>query len=144
MGMGDGSVVVQASNVLDNYTYILFDDTSRTSGVTFRCSTGLGPTGTTTNSDLGDIYFNNMALSDDVCNNGFIQPRGAVSLAPGIYNVFVCGTITISSEGIYTCTLRNSSMMDQSVSIGLYFSVRSEYFVMSDHFVKYISLQLLQ
>ena len=125
MGMGDGSVAVQASNVLDDYTYILFDDTTRTSGVTFRCSTGLGPTGNVTNSDLGDIYFNNMALSDGVCN-GFIQPGGAGSGAPGIYNVLVCGTITISSEGIYTCTLRNSSMMDQSVRIGLYFSVRSE------------------
>ena len=140
MGMGDGSTVVQVSNVLDDYTYILFDDTTRTNGMIFRCCTGLGPTGSMTNSDLGDIYFNNMALSDGVCNNGFIQPGGAGLGIPGIYNVFVCGMITISSEGIYTCTLRNSSMMDQSVSIGLYFSVRSKYFIMSDHFVKYISL----
>ena len=125
MGMGDGSLIVRASNVLDDYTYILFDYTTRTSGITFRCTTGLGPTGTTTNSDLGDIYFNNMALSDGVCN-GFIRPVGAGLGVPGTYNVFVCGTFTISSEGIYTCTLRNSSMMDQSVSIGLYFSVRSE------------------
>ena len=124
--MGDGSVTVRASNVLDDYTYILYDDTTRTTGITFRCTTGLGPTGTTTNSDLGDIYFNNMALSDDVCNNGFIRPRASGLAVPGTYNVFVCGTISISSEGIYTCTLRNSSMMDQSVSIGLYFSVRSE------------------
>ena len=142
--MGDGSVSTQASNVLDDYTYILFDDTTRPSGLPFRCSTGLGPTGTMTNNDLGDIYFNNMVLSDGVCNSGFIQSEGGGERVPGTYNVFVCGTITISSEGIYTCTLRNSSLMDQSVSIGLYFSVRSEYFIMSDHFVKYISLQLLQ
>ena len=126
MGMGDGSVTVHTGNVLDDYTYILFDDTTRTSGVTFRCSTGLGPTGNVTNSDLGDIYFNNVALSNGVCNNGFIDPGGASLEIPGTYNVRVCGTITISSEGVYTCTLRNSSMMDQSVSIGLYFSVRSE------------------
>ena len=126
MGMGDGSTFVRASNVLDDYTYILFYDTTRTSGITFRCTTGLGPTGSMTNSDFGGIYFNNMILSDGVCNNGFIRPRASGQGVPGTYNAFVCGTISISSEGIYTCTLRNSSMMDQSVSIGLYFSVRSE------------------
>ena len=126
MGMGDGSITVQASNVLDDYTYILFDGTEQTSGVTFRCSTGLGPTSTMTNDDLGDVYFNNMPLPNGVCN-GFMQVEGSTNLSfPGTYNARVCGTFTIISEGIYTCTLRNSSMMDQSVSIGLYFSVRSE------------------
>ena len=123
--MGDGTRFVQASNVLDDYTYILFDETTPTSGITFRCTTGLGPTSTLTNDDLGDIYFNNMVLSNAVCN-GLIRPNAAGQGVPGTQNVFVCGTITTSSEGVYTCTLRNSSMMDQSVSIGLYFSVRSE------------------
>ena len=144
MGMGDGSITVQTSNVLDDYTYVLFDGTEQTSGITFHCSTGLGPTGNMTNDDLGDVYFNDILLPNGVCN-GFIQAEGSTNLStPGTYNARVCGAFTISSEGIYTCTLRNSSLMDQSVSIGLYFSVRSEYFVISDHFVKYISLQLLQ
>ena len=123
--MGDGSVTVRASNVLDDYTYIRFDGTERTSGLTFRCSTGLGPTGTMTNSDLGGLYFNNMLLPIAMCN-GFMQAEGGGQGVPGTYNARVCGTFTISSEGVYTCTLRNSSLMDQSVSIGLYFSERSE------------------
>ena len=127
MGQGDGTNAVQASNVLDDYTYILLDGSEQTGGILFRCSTGLGPTGSDTNDVIGDLYYNNMPLPDGVCN-GFIQAEGAINVArfPGTYNARVCGLLTTSTEGVYTCTLTNSSMMDQSVRIGLYLSGRSE------------------
>ena len=129
MSQGDGTNAVQASNVLDDYTYILLDDSERDNHLLFRCSTGLGPAGSDTNDVIGDLYYNNMLLPDGVCN-GFMQTEGATDIArfPGTYNVRVCdnGILTTSTEGVYTCILTNSSMMDQSVRIGLYLSGRSE------------------
>ena len=130
MGMGDGTNLVQASNVVNDYSYILLNGSERNNHILFRCFTGLGPTGTDTNNVIGDLYYNNMVLADGVCTSGFIQAEGAGNIArfPGTYNVRVCnsGTLTTSTEGVYTCTLTNSSMMAQSVSIGLYLSGRSE------------------
>ena len=130
MGQGDGTNAVQASNVFDDYTYILLDGSEVNNAILFRCSTGLGPAGSNTNDVIGDLYYNNMPLPDGVCN-GFIQAEGAVDVArfPGTYNARVCddiGKIFNTTEGVYTCTLTNSSIMDQSVRIGLYLSGRSE------------------
>ena len=125
--MGDGTNLPSASNVLDNYTYILVDGSESDNAILFRCVTGLGPSGDNNNDVIGDIYYNNMLLTDEVCN-GFVIAEGAINifLFPGVYETRVCGTLTTGTEGVYTCTLTNSSMMDQSVSIGLYFSGRSE------------------
>ena len=128
MGQGDDTDLVQASNVLDDYTFILLDGSEQDDSILFRCSTGLGPPGNDTNDVIGDLHYNNMPLPDGACN-GFIQAEGAdVSRFPGVYQARVCGngTLNTSAEGVYTCTLTNSSMMDQSVRIGLYLSGRSE------------------
>ena len=126
-GMGDGTNLPRASNVLDDYTYILLDGSEQNNFILFRCATGLGPSGDESNDVIGDIYYNNMALPDGVCS-GVIQAEGTRNLFifPGVYQARTCGTLTTSTEGVYTCTLTNSSMMDQSVSIGIYFSGRSE------------------
>ena len=130
MGQGDGTNLVQASNVLDDYTYIILDGNEVNNQILFRCSTGLGPTGNDNNDVIGDLYYNNKPLPHGVCN-GFVQAEGAVDVQrfPGTYNARVCddiGRVYNSTEGVYTCTLTNSSMMDQSVRIGLYLSGRSE------------------
>ena len=126
-GMGDGTNLVRTSNVLDDYSYVLLDGSEANNAILFRCSTGLGPLGGDTNDVIGDIYYNNMPLTDGVCS-GVIQAEGTgnVRRYPGTYNGRVCGAFTTSTEGVYTCTLTNSSMMSQSVSIGVYFSGRSE------------------
>ena len=128
MGQGDGDNGVVAGNVLDDYTYILLNGSERDNHILFRCSTGLGPAGSNTNDVIGNLYYNNMPLPDGVCN-GFIQAEGVRNVAklPGVYQARVCdnGILTTSTEGVYTCTLTNSSMMDQSVRIGLYLSGRS-------------------
>ena len=127
---GDGTGVVRASNVLGNNSYILFDGIVGTN-IIFRCSTGLGPSGSDTNNDIGDVYYYNMALTDGQCFGGFVQVGGDPNMAryPGVYRVEACSPIlTTSAEGVYTCILRNSSMMNQSLRVGLYFSGRSESF----------------
>ena len=126
-GMGDGTNVPRTSNVLDDYTYILLDGSEANGAILFRCSTGLGPSDNDTNDVIGDIYHNNVLLTDQVCN-GFViaQGVGNVFKLPGVYQARICGTLTTRTEGVYTCTLTNSSMMDQSVSIGAYLSGRSE------------------
>ena len=125
--MGDGTNLVRTSNVLDDYTYILLDGSERSNTILFRCSTGLGPSGDDSNDVIGDMYHNNMLLTDQMCN-GFViaQGSGNTFRFPGVYQARVCGTLTTSTEGVYTCTLTNSSMMDQSVNIGAYLSGRSE------------------
>ena len=130
--MGDGTNVPRTSNVLDDYTYILLDGTEANNAILFRCSTGLGPSGADSNDDIGDMYHNNMLLTNEMCS-GFVTPQGPNDFRfPGVYQARVCGTLTTSTEGVYTCTLTNSSMMDQSVSIGAYLSTRSES-IISDH-----------
>ena len=52
-------------------------------------------------------------------------PGGAVT---GVININQCGAFSTAAEGVYTCTMMNSSMMDQSVRLGIYFSGRSKPF----------------
>ena len=126
-GMGDGSNFPSAANVLDDYTYILIDGSEADNAILFRCATGLGPSGSDSNDGIGDIYYNNVLLTDHICN-GIVTTQGVGNVfnRPGVYQARICGTFTTSTEGVYTCTLTNSSMMPQSVSIGVYFSGRSE------------------
>ena len=96
--------------------------------------TGLCPNGTSNdaNGALGEWYFNgNMIPNSGVheeCGNdnvGAIQARPGLDTA-GVINLRQCDPFTIALEGIYTCTMMNSSMMNQSVRLGVYFSGRSE------------------
>ena len=127
--MGDGTNFPSPANVLDNYTYILIDGSEANNAILFRCATGLGPSGDDSNDVyvIGDMYHNNVLLTDQVCN-GFVIAQGVGNTFrfPGVYQARVCGTLNTSTEGVYTCTFTNSSMIDQSVSIGIYLSGRSE------------------
>ena len=125
------------TDFLTDYSYI---NAPGNGALIARCVTGLGPTGTMddANGDLGGWYFNgtmipnssvNQGCGSPVMNNnpavGAIQARPGVGTA-GVINLRQCDTFTIALEGIYTCTMMNSSMMNQSVRLGVYFSVRSE------------------
>ena len=127
MGMGDGTNLVQASNVLSDYSYILLNGSEQDFEVLFRCATGLGPSESATNNVIGDVYYNDIPLPDGRCN-GFIRPQGVTNVArfPGVYQASVCGALNTTTEGVYTCTLTNSNMMSQSVSIGAYLNGRSK------------------
>ena len=123
--MGDGSINVRASNVLDDYSFIHLNATEKNDYLIFRCVSGLGPSGNNTNNMTGKIFFNNTSLNPSTLNdcNGFVRVTGARNIRnfPGIYNACVCSNrynFTTSVEGIYTCRLLNSSMMYQNMSIG--------------------------
>ena len=126
--------LTDADDFLTDYSYIYASDSPGSGVVLARCATGLGPTSTSinANSELGGWYFNgNMIPNSDVhdeCNRqsvGAIQARPGAATA-GVINLRQCDPFTIALEGIYTCTMMNSSMMNQSVRLGVYFSVRSE------------------
>ena len=123
--MGNGTNNIVTKNVLDNYSVIYLND-NEMSGLLFRCISGLRPNDS--NNEIGDLYFNSRSLTIDTCN-GFVEAqRGNIidGNRHGILNIRLCGNLTTSTEGVYTCRLMNSSMMNQSVSVGVYFSGRSE------------------
>ena len=133
--------LTDADDFLTDYSYVYASDSPGNGAVLARCATGLGPTGTTENAngDLGGWYFNNGTMIpnsgvNQVCgspavNNlpavGAIQARPGFGTA-GVSNLRQCDPFTIALEGIYTCTMMNSSMMNQSIRLGVYFSVRGE------------------
>ena len=122
-----------SANVLTDYSYINARSGDPNGDQIARCVTGLGPTGTgiDANDILGGLYFNGNkipalappALCSD--NSEVIQARLGSSLA-GVFNFHQCGLLTTAAEGVYTCTLMNSSMINESVRFGIYLNGRSE------------------
>ena len=74
----------------DKYTEIKMCDlepfSKIQSNILFCCATGLGPNGDDTNDVIGDMYHNNILLTDQVCN-GFVTAQGVGNVArfPGLY-----------------------------------------------------------
>ena len=119
-----GSNSVGSDNIVNDYSAINVTDTSP--GVLFRCVTGLGPSGDS-NEELGQVSFNGVQISHGLCDGSVVQPRGAdINNIVGVINLQTCTTFTVNEEGVYTCTTRNSSMVDQTVRVGVYLPVRSE------------------
>ena len=112
-------------NALTDYSYINARDGNPTNALLARCMTGLGPSGND-NGVLGGWFFNSNKIPNrGSCSSSIIQPMPGVALA-GAINLFQCRQFTTAVEGIYTCTMMNSSMMDQSVRLGIYLNGRSE------------------
>ena len=119
-----GSNIVGSDNIVDDYSAINVTDTS--SGILFRCVTGLGPSGNS-NEELGQVSFNGVQISHGTCGGRVVQSLGAdITNLVGVINVQTCTTFTVDEEGVYTCTIRNSSMVDQTVRVGVYLPVRSK------------------
>ena len=110
------------ADALTDYSYV----NSATAGFQLaRCLTGLGPSGND-NGVLGGLYFNgNVIPNRDSCDSNSIQPRPGSGTA-GIINIDQCIGFTTDNEGVYTCTMMNSAMMNQSVRFGIYLNGRSE------------------
>ena len=120
--------------------------------VILRCATGLGPSGSD-NTVLGGWYFNGAQLSvpsgSKLCEFPVVEVRGAAGgKYPGVINLYLCGTFTTTEEGVYSCIMMNSSMMEQTMRVGVYFSGRSEsldmYPITSLLTIFHLSTQLLQ
>ena len=95
------------------------------------CLTGLGPTSTSSNANsaLGGLYFKGIMITSDevaTCNSVssiLVTPASGIA---GVINIDQCGGFSTNSEGVYTCAMMNSAMMNQSVRFGIYLSGRSE------------------
>ena len=94
-------------------------------GLLFRCITGLGP-GRNSNGELGGLYFSGTQIPGGPCDGPGIQSRGAtITNFVGAINIWLCEEFTADLEGVYTCNMRNSSMLYQSMRVGVYFASRS-------------------
>ena len=93
-----------------------------------RCVTGLGPSNSDDNNALGGLYFKGSRIPNGNCNtSASVQANGAlISNFVGVMNLYKCGTLHPSEEGVYTCTMMNSSLMYQSMRLGVYLPGRSK------------------
>ena len=118
-------------DVLTGYSYINPRDDDPNGALLARCLTGLGPSNDSygANSLLGGLYFNGTMIPNSgeqvSCSSDVIQVRPGSTTA-GVTNLRQCEAFSTSVEGIYTCTMMNSSMMNESVRFGVYFTGRSE------------------
>ena len=122
------TLIITLVDSLTDYSYVTASDGDPNGVRIARCLSGQGPTGTNNgaNGVLGGFYFNgtmipNRAERGPCSSDVILGPTSA-----GVINIRQCEPFSTSVEDIYTCTMMNSSMMDQSVRFGIYFNGRSE------------------
>ena len=123
-----GHTDIVTGNLHKDYSYITADAPSGT--LVARCVTGLGPSDGDDNNVLGGLYFKGNRIPNGVCGTSPIQPNGApISDFVGVINLYQCSAILPpEEEGIYTCIMMNSAMMNQSIRLGVYIPGRSKSF----------------
>ena len=134
--IGSNTAIVSA-NAIGDYSYVYARESTFNSWIA-RCVTGLGPSRTESNTNIGRVYFNGSSIPFAACTDAgsaTVQPRPATNLDinVGVINIFQCGTLTTTAEGIYTCTMINSSIVEQSVRFGVYFTGRSKSLYLFSH-----------
>ena len=118
-----------SDDALTNYSYLNINAEVSINLFLTRCLSGLGPSGND-NGILGGLYFNGSRIPNSRyigCNAASriikVDP-GAVNA--GIINMQQCKELSTTTEGVYTYVMLNSSRMNESLSVGLYFTGRSE------------------
>ena len=140
VGTQAGHAEVVSENVRNDYSYIFANNPIRNALIA-RCVTGLGPNNNEDNNALGGLYFNGSRIPNEECGASAIQPNGApITDFVGVINLYQCGALPPAREGIYTCTMMNSAMRNQSVRLGIYIPGRSKYDMtfLSNKFCKFI------
>jgi len=130
-GASNISTDLVSSNQITDYSFVTQPFTLDPSLVILRCATGLGPSGSDGNIVLGGWYFNGAQLfvptGSRLCEGPAVEVRGANGRRyPGVINLYLCGTLTTTEEGVYSCIMMNSSVMIQTMRVGVYFSGRSK------------------
>ena len=115
--------------------------------------TGLGPSGKD-NDTLGGLYFNGSEIPHrkQCAESQYILSKLGTQTA-GVFNIKRCKGFStdvegsVNAEGVYTCIMKNSSMVNESIRFGVYFSGRSELFDIQYVFhhldILHLSTQLL-
>ena len=138
-----------ASNQINDYSFVT-QPFILNQNTFLRCATGLGPSGSDSSTDLGGWYFNRAQIPVGTnCGGSVFEARAENErFFPGGINLLLCGTFTTTEEGVYSCIMMNSSMMEQTMRVGVYFSGRSEsldmYPITSLLTIFHLSTQLLQ
>ena len=150
--------LVSSSQIID-YSPVFQPFTLAGDSAFLRCASGLGPPDSHGNYALGGWYFNGEQLFEpsgggsceqiELSGGGIFLVRGAGGRNyPGVINLYLCGTFTTTEEGVYECRMMNSSMMEQTMRVGVYFNGRSEsldmYPITSLLTIFHLSTQLLQ
>ena len=128
-GASDISTDLATDNQVHDYSFVTQPFTTDSFNVLLRCVTGHGPPGGNTNAVLGGWYFNDIKLLtvNSDCNGSVFQVRAAdTAVYPGVINLYLCDTFTTNEEGVYSCIMMNSSIMEQTMRVGVYFNGRSE------------------
>ena len=146
------SSALTSANVLTDYSYINALDGNRNGYLLARCLTGLGPTDNQNNGALGGLYFNGSMIPNNGEEVSCMPALGVVQVHPGariagVANFHQCRLFSTVAEGVYTCTMMNSSMMNQSVRFHIYLNGRSELldlYIPSLNHLSFLYTQLLQ
>ena len=122
-----GNAKVLTSNILSDYSYV----TNTTNGLLARCVSGLGPAANDDNTALGTWYFNGASLPHGLCEDpsAFRMQSQATDLQNfvGVIDLWQCtASLTPAAEGVYTCVILDGFFINQTRSVGVYFSGRSE------------------
>ena len=118
---------IASGNLLNDYSYITADTTA--GSVIARCVTGLGPNDVDDNNALGGFYLGGNRIPNGECASSTraIQPNGApINEYVGVINLYQCGPLSSTQEGVYTCTMMSSSMMNESMRLGVFLNGRSK------------------
>ena len=118
-----GRIDITLNNRINDYSPV----SPTKNGLLFRCITGLGPGGNT-NDELGGLYFKGRQIPNEQCEGPGIKPIGATIFNfVGAINTLLCtADFNINLEGVYTCMMRNSSLLYENIRIGVYFTTRSK------------------
>ena len=122
-----GNSDIVTGNLLTDYSVIRDTD----NGLVARCVSGLGPTSSDDNTALGLWYFNGAPLPYGQCEHpvvNVIQSRiASLRNFVGVILLWQCvPSLTSAAEGVYTCVILDSSMMNQTTRLGVYIGGRSE------------------
>ena len=148
IGVIDNNAIVSA-NALSDYSYVNARVSFSSAFQIARCVTGLGPSAPDDNSAVGGVYFNGSRIPNVACSDSSLpiirqQPAGNLNNL-GVINIVQCTTFSTAVEGIYTCIMMNSSMMNESIRFGMYFPGRSELLYISHPLtITHLFAQLLQ
>ena len=120
-GVIDGNDSITSSNQLSDYSYI----TERGgTGLLANCVTGVGPADNDNSTILGGWYFDGSPVTNQECSGDDVTVLDSEYV--GVTQLQQCGTFTTATEGVYSCLVLNSAMMQQSMRLGVYFNERSK------------------
>jgi len=126
-GASNISTDLVSRNQITDYSFITQPFTLDQHNAILRCASGLGPFGDYSNAVLGGWYFGGLKVwLGSYCGGSTLEVRRAAGRYPGVINLYLCGTFSITEEGVYECRMVNSSSIVQTMRVGMYLIGRSE------------------